>query len=225
VLQLEVRFASCEVTVIVLNCDLFVGMCSSAAQQGARQKVSFNGRVQASAKFCLLRQVIAFQSASDQAASNLQSVRSATFSGTEKSQSCFADTIDGPRRKDYGIGNLSSETVAPAQPPLVDQEKFTLQSSERQSRKNVGEPQIGGGSSNSWSTVPGGRPPLTADEEAEYALHVQVLLPSTTSAGFLDRLFATYPSFWLSETYQLDLILLYQSIYRLKQALLQSTQC
>lgn len=173
---------------------LFSPASISAAQQGARQKVSFNGRVQASAKFCLLRQVIAFQSASDQAASNLQSVRRATFSGTEKSQSCFADTVDGPRRKDYGVGNVSSDTVTPAQPPLVDQEKSTLQSSERQSRKNVGEPQIGGGSSNSWSTVPGGRPPLTADEEAEYAVHVQDLLGLETKRDELEKQLGRTPT-------------------------------
>ena len=141
--------------------------------QAVRQKL--NGRVQASSKFPLVRQVIAFQSASDQAVSNLQSGRRSTFSGAQKSQREFTDTTDGPQRKDAGVGNRSSDAVNSAQSPLVDQEIFSLQPSARQSRKNGGEPQNGGGSADSWATVPGGRPPLTPEEEAEYALHVQVL--------------------------------------------------
>ena len=145
-------------------------MCSSAVQQVARQKLNFNGKVQA----VVFRQVVVFQSASDQASSNSQSVNRSTISRTSKTRSWLADAIDGPQRRDYRIGNLSSETVTSAQSPVVEQGNSSLQSSERQSRKNEG-PQNGGGSSDSWSTVSGSRPPLTAEEEAEYASHVQVL--------------------------------------------------
>lgn len=145
--------------------DLFSGKCRTVVQHLARQKLSSVGRIQASSEFPLSQQVIAFQSASvHTASSNVQSV----------TRSIFGDTIDETHRKDGGIGNLSSDNVTPGNPPRVKQIISGSPSSAKQSRKNVAEPQ-NGGSSDSWSTVPGGRPPLTADEEAEYALHVQVL--------------------------------------------------
>lgn len=122
--------------------------------------MNYAGRIQASSKFPLFRRLVAFQSASDQgSSSNVKSVRKSVLSAT---------IIDGAQRKArLGNGSLSSDSV--------DQGISSPKSSETQSRKKDAEPQQNGRSSDSWSSVPGGRPPLTADEEAEFALHVQVL--------------------------------------------------
>ncbi|KAG0567936.1 hypothetical protein KC19_7G173200 [Ceratodon purpureus] len=180
VLHMKAPFAMCEVAFFAE---------SSAVQQVARQKLNFNGKVQA----VVFRQVVVFQSASDQASSNSQSVNRSTISRTSKTRSWLADAIDGSQRRDYGIGSLSSETVTPAQSPVVEQGNSSLQSSERQSRKNEG-PQNGGGSSDSWSTVSGSRPPLTAEEEAEYASHVQDLLALEAKRDELEKQLGRTPT-------------------------------
>ncbi|XP_024399750.1 uncharacterized protein [Physcomitrium patens] len=159
-----------------LSTKVSASSCLPALQRTVRRNVDFGGKLWTTRRYPLCRQVVAFDSGSDQALSHDQSVRRSTLNDAQKCQGWYFGASDKFDKRGSSVKNLLSENATSAQSRLINHEIASSPFSGK--RSGVSEAELGTEARSLYprSRSAGGRPPLTDHEEAEYVSHVQDLL-------------------------------------------------